>query len=317
MIEWTIGCDLGNSFPIYPPTDKPWIAFISSSLLYNNTKPQENDDANDDGEEDVCDVTALIAIVQAISEDLTGVIMYQDRHSKFSYEELRHQTDIAIRDLAGLPQLGADSAKDQGAGGGGGEASGGVMVASPMNMAKRASPTPSPPVGGVTKEQILAKLALVKEQRAWASLNKNLPSSTAKLAIPGESPYISDVQPPTNPTSTDGSGSSLQPSAETLPPPPPPASAPAPAAGVPSIGVLAMGDPALIKILQDSTKIKGESVIAQLKFANNAVGPHQLPNNPVSPPTPTTGAERPAADRSLGLFFWIILGSVVLIVGVW
>lgn len=281
--------------------------------MYNNTKLHKSDEDNGDDEKDVCDVTTLIAIVQAISEDVTGVIMYQDSHSKVSYEELRLQTEIAIRELAGLPPLGAGAVKDQG----GGEASSDLMVASPMTVAKRASP-PLPEVGGVTKEQILAKLALFEQRRAWAYFNKNQPSSTAKLATPGESPYILDVQPPTNPTPTDGSSNNLQPSADTLPPPPPgSAPAPAPAAGVPSVGVLAMGDPALIKILQDSTKVKGESVIAQLKFANNAVGPHQLPNNPVSPPTPTTGAERPAADRSLGLFFWIILGSIVLIVGVW
>ncbi|KAK5822857.1 hypothetical protein F5H01DRAFT_336682 [Linnemannia elongata] len=192
-----------------------------------------------------------------------------------------------------------------------------VMVASPLRsgaVTKRASPAQA---GGVTKEQLLAKLAVIKRQRAWRAFNKSQATSTAKLATPGESPYILDVQPPTDPTATDGSGSNNevpQPSSETLPSAPTPGPA---AAGVPSIGVLAMGDPALIKILQDSTKIKGESVIAQLKFANNAIGPHQLPSNPVSPPTPTTGAERPAADRSLGLFFWIILGSVVLIVGIW
>ncbi|KAF9294291.1 hypothetical protein BGZ88_004113, partial [Linnemannia elongata] len=305
LIEWTIGCDLSNKFPIHPPTDKPWIAFISSSLLYNNTKAHKNNDDDDySDDEDVCDVTTLIAIVEAISEEVTGVIIYQDRKSKVSFEDLRQQTEVAIRDLAGLPPVMDQERND-------------VMVASPLRsgaVTKRASPAQT---GGVTKEQLLAKLAVIKRQRAWRAFNKSQPTSTAKLATPGESPYILDVQPPTDPTATDGSGSNNevpQPSSETLPSAPTPGPA---AAGVPSIGVLAMGDPALIKILQDSTKIKGESVIAQLKFANNAIGPHQLPSNPVSPPTPTTGAERPAADRSLGLFFWIILGSVVLIVGIW
>lgn len=305
MVEWTIGCDLSTKFPIYPPTDKPWIAFISSSLLHNNTNSHKNND-NDghNGDDDVCDVTTLIAIVQAISEEVRGVIMYQDSKSKVSFEELRQQTEVAIRDLAGLSPV-----MDQ--------EGGGVMIASPLTsgaVTKRASPGQAI---GITKEQLLAKLAAIKRRRAWKAFNKNQPTSTAKLATPGESPYILDAQPPTDHTPTDGSGSNNevpQPSSETLPSAPTPAPV---AAGVLSIGVLAMGDPALIKILQDSTKIKGESVIAQLKFANNAVGPHQLPNNPVSPPTPTTGAERPAADRSLGLFFWIILGSVVLIVGVW
>ncbi|KAF9145847.1 hypothetical protein BGX30_006330 [Mortierella sp. GBA39] len=305
LIEWTIGCDLSTKFPIYPPTDKPWIAFISSSLLYNNTKSHNNNDDDDySDDEDVCDVTTLIAIVQAISEQVTGVIMYQDSKSKVSYEELRQQTEVAIRDLSGFPPV-----MDQ-------ERSG-VMVASPLTsgaVTKRASPAQA---GGVTKEQLLAKLVVIKRQRARKAFNKNQPTSTAKLATIGESPYILDVQPPTDPTLTDGSGinnGGPQPSSETLPSAPTPAPA---VAGAPPIGVLAMGDPAFIKILQDSTKVAGESVIAQLKFANNAIGPHQLPSNPISPPTPTAGAERPAADRSLGLFFWIILGSVVLIVGVW
>ncbi|KAG0267580.1 hypothetical protein BGZ95_002819, partial [Linnemannia exigua] len=312
LIEWTIGCDLGDSFPIYPPSDKPWIAFISSSLLYNHTKPHRSDDGDD--EDDICDVTTLIAIVQAISEDVTGVIMYQDRHSKVSYEELRQQTQVAIRNLAGLPPL-----MDQGAEGKG------IMVASPLmgsaatrSIYKRALPSQQ----GVSKEQILAKLAYIKQQQALATFDgSHQPSSTAKLATPGESPYVVDVQQPP----ADGSGSSAESPAispvvtESTPTTPPVTATPATPAGIPSIGVLAMGDPVLIKILHDSTDIKGESVIAQLKFANNAIGPHQLlPTPPGSAtPTPTTGAERPAADRSLGLFFWIILGSVVLIVGVW
>ncbi|KAG9070278.1 hypothetical protein KI688_009615 [Linnemannia hyalina] len=303
LIEWTIGCDLSTKFPIYPPTDKPWIAFISSSLLYNNTKSHTNNDDDDySDDEDVCDVTTLIAIVQAISEEVTGVIMYQDSKSKVTYEELRQQTEVAIRDLAGL-SAGMDQERR------------GVMVASPLTsgvVTKRASPAQA---GGVTKEQLSA---VIKRQRARKDFNKNQTTSTAKLATLGESPYILDVQPPTDPTPTDDSGINSegpQPSSETFPSAPTPT--PAAAAGVPSIGVLAMGDAALIKILQDSTKITGESVIAQLTFANNAIGPHQLPSNPISPPTPTAGAERPAADRSLGLFFWIILGSVVLIVGVW
>ncbi|KAK3813682.1 MAG: hypothetical protein JOS17DRAFT_761285, partial [Linnemannia elongata] len=229
--------------------------------------------------------------------------MYQDSKAKVSFEDLRQQTKIAIRDLAGLSPV-----VDQ--------EGGGLMVASPLTsgaVTKRASPAKA---GGVTKKQLLAKLAAIKEQRAWKAFNKNQPTSSAKLATPGESPYILDVQPPADRTPTDGRGSNnevSQPSSETPPSTPTPAPA---AAGVLSIGVLAMGDPTLIKILQDSTEIKGESVIAQLKFANNAIGPHQLPN-PINPPAPTAGAERPAADRSLGLFFWIILGSVVLIVGIW
>ncbi|KAF9913000.1 hypothetical protein EC991_005868 [Linnemannia zychae] len=227
--------------------------------------------------------------------------MYQDSHSKVAFEELRQQTQVAIRNLAGLPSV----VVDQGAQG--------AMIASPLmggtagTIAKRSLSSQQ----GISKEQILAKLAYIKQQRELTAFGKSEPAKTAKLATPGESPYVIDVQPPAdvsaeNPTPSPSSSEAAPVS-------------PAPLAGVPSIGVLAMGDPVLIKILHDSTEIKGESVIAQLKFANNAIGPHQL--LPTAPggasPTPTTSAERPAADRSLGLFFWIILGSVVLIVGVW
>ncbi|KAK3844704.1 MAG: hypothetical protein J3R72DRAFT_437840 [Linnemannia gamsii] len=228
--------------------------------------------------------------------------MYQDRQSKISFEELRQQTEVAIRNLAGLPPIMGQGVEDRD-----------IMVASPLmdgattrTVNKRALSSQQ----GVTKEQILEKLAYIKQQRALATLNKDLqPPTSAKLAVPGESPYVVDIQPP-----ADGSSPAGTESTPTAPP-----VTPATPAGIPSIGVLAMGDPVLVKILHDSAEIKGESVIAQLKFANNAVGPHQLlPTAPGTPtPTPTTGAERPAADRSLGLFFWIILGSVVLIVGVW
>ncbi|KAF9141131.1 hypothetical protein BG015_001381, partial [Linnemannia schmuckeri] len=196
LIEWTIGCDLATKFPIYPPTDKPWIAFISSSLLYNKTKPHKNDGNGDDDDEgdDVCDVRTLIAIVQAISEEITGVIMYQDRHSNVSYKELRQQTEVAIQDLAGLPPLGAAVMDQEG---------GGVMVASPLTSAITKRALPPPQAGAVTKEQLLARLAVIKQQRAWKAFNKNQPTSTAKLATPGESPYILDVQPPTDATPTD------------------------------------------------------------------------------------------------------------------
>ncbi|KAF9102329.1 hypothetical protein BGX29_004707 [Mortierella sp. GBA35] len=229
--------------------------------------------------------------------------MYQDRLSNISFEDLRRQTELAIRDLAGLPPLAVmDRGTTEGA-----LAALPSTASSTKTIVKRASQ-------GLSKEELMAKVALIKQQRALTALSRDHPT-TVKLATPGESPYNFEVKAasePTPTTPTEGSPANPEPQPATTSPPPPP-----PAARVPSIGVLAMGDAELIKILQDSTQIKGESVIAQLTFANNAVGPHQLPNSPVSPPTPTEGAERPQADRSLGLFFWIILGSVVLIVGIW
>ncbi|KAF9928522.1 hypothetical protein FBU30_002321 [Linnemannia zychae] len=300
LAEWTIGCDLGDNFPIYPPTDKPWIAFISSSLLYNKT--HNNVDLNSENEEDdVCDVATLIAIVQAISEEVTGVIMYYDKKKQpkngiDSYDELKRQTEQAIRELAGLsPQVDITTVTEQNI-----AARNNFKTRNIKEITKRADSS-----HGLSKDQILEKLEVAKRQRVLAAWNRSHPS-TAKLATPGEPPYVLDIQPP----STIGNSADSMPQSQSQPPVVSPAD-------IPSIGVMAMGDPTLIKILQDNMEIKGESVIAQLKFANNANGPHQLLPTPQVSPTPTTGAERPAADRSLGLFFWIILASVVLIVGIW
>lgn len=87
----------------------------------------------------------------------------------------------------------------------------------------------------------------------------------------------------------------------------------------PPLGIMALADPAMINILRTNAEPMEQAVIAQITFANNAFGPN-LPFTPsigMPEPTPTTIPERPIADRSLGLFFWVILGSVVLIIGVW
>ncbi|KAG0016729.1 hypothetical protein BGZ82_000973 [Podila clonocystis] len=227
-----------------------------------NSEEAEQNEESDDAGEAQCTVSNLIAIIEAISESVTGVVMYHDADGAVTFPELRAQAEKAVQDVF-LSQN--------------------PSSASPIPSPPPTSPPPAPHVialskrlVGITKEQLLAK-----------------------LATPGMSPYLIDT--PTPALSSGPEGSSATPASVTSP----------------TIGVLAMGDPNLISILKTSTGSVGESVIAQLKFANNAFGPN-LPGTPTVPvgvPTPTS--ERPAADRSLGLFFWVILGSVVLIVGIW
>ncbi|KAF9179743.1 hypothetical protein BGZ50_006707 [Haplosporangium sp. Z 11] len=296
VFDWTIGCDLNDDFPTYPPTEKPWIAFVSSSLLssvpqLNNITATTTNDVNDEIEgSDQCDVSTLIAIIQAISTDVVGVIMYQDPESKVSFLELKQQTEKAILDLHYLDQSATSGTN--------------YNPASKRSFRKRA-------ISGFSKEEIMRKVAARKQY-----LREQLTST--KLATPGQSPYSS-----TNMTTAPAGTTPSSPSADIPSSGDPPASSQAPVTAPSSssgkgIGVMAMGDPALIQILRKNTGSKTNVVIAQMTFANNALGPHPsskpgLPNRPSS--TNSTG--RPAADRSLGLFFWIILAAVVLIIGIW
>ncbi|KAG0091137.1 hypothetical protein BGZ93_008976, partial [Podila epicladia] len=216
----------------------------------NSDEAEQNEESDNKGEVQ-CTVSNLIAIIKAISESVTGVIMYHDLDGAVTFPELRVQAEKAVQDVF-------------------------------LSQNPPTSPPPVPNVialskrlVGVTKEQLMAK-----------------------LATPGMSPYL--IETPTPALNSGPEGSSATPVPATLP----------------MIGVLAMGDPNLISILKTSSGSAGESVIAQLKFANNAFGPNlpATPTTPVGVPTPIS--ERPAADRSLGMFFWVILGSVVLIVGI-
>ncbi|CAO3567667.1 unnamed protein product [Mortierella alpina] len=313
LIEWTIGCNLGDSFPIYPPTDKPWIAFMSSSLLSDRPSPTNNSSSHteneDEQEEEPCDVSTLISIVQAISPAVTGVIMYQDPAAKVSYTELRRQTEVAIQELHYMFNPPSASGLNYIPGSGSGSKS----------LRKR-------DLSGLDREQIMASLDAIRKHR-----QQQLELMRSKLATPGTSPYLFDssVAPP--PTSTDLTGPedfpvigdmALSPDVAPTSPSSPPPSTPSAGEAVPRsvlAGIMAMGDPQLIKVLHTNTMAKGKAVIAQLTFMNGAFGPHS-PANPAvphSPPSPSGEPERQGADRSLGLFFWIILGSVVLIVGIW
>lgn len=217
----------------------------------------EQNEENDDSGEAQCTVSNLIAIIQAISESVTGVIMYYDTDGVVNFPQLRAQAEKAVQDVFNSqnpPSVPAPPASSP-------------PARNVVTLTKR--------LVGTTKEQLVAR-----------------------LSTPGMSPYLLDTPTPALNSNQDAS---TTPSATS----------------VPTIGVLAMGDPNLISILKTSSRSAGGSVIAQLKFSNNAFGPN-LPGTPTEPTgVPKPGSERPVADRSLGLFFWVILGSVVLIVGIW
>lgn len=305
---------MGDKFPIYPPTEKPWIAFISSSLLSdrppptsNSSSPERNSnhDDHDEEEEEICDVSTLISIVQAISPAVTGVIMYQDSKAKVPYAELRRQTEVAIQELHYMftPP----------------SASGLNYIPGSASLRKR-------DLSGLDREQVMANLDAIRNHHKL----KQLEQIQAKLATPGTSPYMLDSST-APPTSTGVAGPEGFPETGDTPLSPDiaPTSSTSSSPSIPSpgnvsprsilAGVVAMGDLQLIKVLHTNTIAKGKAVIAQLTFTNGAFGPHP-PSNPTvpqSPPSPSVEPERQGADRSLGLFFWIILGSVVLIVGIW
>ncbi len=318
LIEWTIGCDLGDSFPIYPPTEKPWIAFMSSSLLSdrlpqtsNSSSTSKSSNDNDEDEAEICDVFTLISIVQAISPAVTGVIMYQDPKAHVPYEELRRQTEVAIQELHYMFNPPSASGLNY------------IPGSGSASLRKRE-------LAGLDREQIMTKLDAIKNHKQQ---QQQLAENEAKLAKPGggsSSPSLHDssIAPPTStgaaaPEGFSGTGDTPV-SPDVIPDSSSPSSPATPSPGVVSTrsllaGVVAMGDPQLIKVLHTNTVAKGKAVIAQLTFSNGAFGPHP-PSNPTvpqSPPSPSVEPERQGADRSLGLFFWIILGSVVLIIGIW
>ncbi|KAG0208759.1 hypothetical protein BGX28_000380 [Mortierella sp. GBA30] len=337
LIEWTIGCDLGNRFPIYPPTEEPWIAFISSSLLTKpSSLPANNVTTSDNGVDGKCDVSTLISIVQAISTQLTGVIMYQDAKAVVSYAELKQQIDAAIVEYHYLftPSSASGINYIPGSGSSSSDASGSG------SLRKRE-------LTGLFRDQILNKAKAIRQRNEkFKDLSdqreQQEDNSLSKLATPGVSPYLIDIATPPGPalqspprssspspqppTSVPASSSDNFPSTGDTPlsPDVPQTSSPpnthSPTPPVSSLaGIMGLGDLNLIQILRTNAESKDKSVIAQLMFANGAYGPH-APSKPTvvsEPPSPTKEPARPAADRSLGLFFWIILGAVVLIISIW
>ncbi|KAF9198994.1 E3 ubiquitin-protein ligase rnf13 [Haplosporangium sp. Z 27] len=271
LIEWTIGCDLGNTFPIYPPTEQPWIAFMSSALLTANST---NNNSSISGSK-VCDVSTLISIVQAISNDVTGVLMYQDQKAGVSISELLNQTEEAIQ--------------------------GNFFIQNPMIVSK-----PEPlttgindtlnkrELKGLSKDEIVERMKKNQERRIKSSLEKTTATKMSvvtnntgsSLSSSKDIPLVSDTSNSTQPT-------------------------------ISPLGIIALGNQSLIKVLQTSVNSKNGSVIVQVTFTNGAIDQSAVPIGQIPSHSPPREHERPRADRSLGLLFYIILGSVILILGVW
>jgi len=236
---------------------------MSSSLLTYSSNTTNSTGSEINREEGyVCDVSKMITVIQAISKDLTGVIVYQDsKDDGIPFSEVKRQTEVAIKSnfliqgpsmrLTPVPQLNTGNTG--------------------IHRRKRA-------MEGLSRDIVLERMAAIQKQRAKDALDR---------ATLHERDAPDDVFATTT--------------------------------TAPILGIMALADPNMIEMLRTNAEPMDQAVIAQLKFANNAFGPNLPlpPTNMIPNPVPTSEVERPIADRSLGLFFWIILGAVVLIIGVW
>ncbi|KAF9174768.1 E3 ubiquitin-protein ligase rnf13 [Mortierella sp. AD011] len=248
---------------------------MSSALLSvpsqgnTNTTNGDEDSDNDSDDDDTCDVSTLISIVQAVSDEVIGVIMYLDPQSNITFSELREQTEMAIQDDFYIQRPTSDSE---------------TVITSPGiddRLTKRE-------LGGISKKELLAKLELMRQQRAESSTEGQ---AASKISTDSESSLGTDMAAdvPVTPTNSNPS----QP-----------------------LGILAIGNQGLIKTLLTNVNSSDMSVIAQMRFGRGEFNTG-FPTGPMNPPYQPREPERPRKDRSLGLFFWIILGSVVLIIGIW
>ncbi|KAF9584932.1 hypothetical protein BGW38_004627, partial [Lunasporangiospora selenospora] len=308
LLEWTKGCDLGDQLPIYPPTEKPWIAFISSSLLskpttkrpkgpstgnsnkaalnqrdvndtnHENTDSQDrtssnnsNNDSEEYGSEDEdgsCSVLSIISIVRAISRSVTGVIFYHE---------------------SGKSKISLDELREQ--------------TYAAIQALATLEELPSSTV------RLLSKVTGVTphaRKRALPEWTKD--QLVSKLATPGVSPYIESASPDPAPAVFGSSGGDVASSSPGPAAPNPPQEEPRQAKNgedqggnstyVPIIGIIGLGDARLIKILKTSTGTQGRSVVAQLTFPSLSIHPNAMPSLPLPPQiSPTPSVSRPVADR--------------------
>ncbi|KAG0306697.1 E3 ubiquitin-protein ligase rnf13 [Dissophora globulifera] len=262
---------------------------MSSALLTKCSSGESNTTSSDDSNGE-CDVSTLIAIVQAISKDVTGVIMYNDANATISFDELKVQTEKAIQNVLYDKKFASTVPSESEEGG----SASGTNQATPV---KRSLP-------GISREELAQKVAVTVRQRQAASLDQQVVKALSSDAglISLQDTDSSNITPA---TPNAGSFSSDNPSPSQM--------------STSVIGIIALNDPTMIQILQTSAESsKGESVIAQMKFANSALGPN-MPSTPTSavPPLSSDGPDRPPTDRSVGMLFWIILGTVILVVGIW
>ncbi|KAF9918195.1 hypothetical protein BX616_009999, partial [Lobosporangium transversale] len=282
LVEWRIACDLGGSLSIYPPTEHPWIAFVSSALLSNNLS-NSNDTSEGDGR-NRCDVSMLISIIQAVSEHATGMIIYDDNKARVSFAEVKAQTERAIQHI--FRSQGPENTR---------------AFEAPLKeglLTKRA-------LRGFSKGEILAKIGASERQHSETSQGQQVSTkSSMNSEAPPDSTELQAEDTNSSAAFSSTKSTSTQPQQ----------------ARMPTIGIMALSDPRLIKILSTSIATEGEFVIGQMTFTNRALEPNNpptTPRNPTSTHVPPTTNEHPIADRSLGLFFWIALGFIAFIVSIW
>ncbi|KAG0259320.1 E3 ubiquitin-protein ligase rnf13 [Actinomortierella ambigua] len=286
-----------------------------------------------------CTVSRLSRILQRASTNVAGMIIYDDpvqagrlaqgdpNAKGIPFTQVRMQTDHALEDMVGLwdqaihrhqnkqrpddppdsPPIEDDDESDKVRGGGAGSDVSSTLSPPAISSSSLAAPDAMP-----TRPVYYRKRQALDDE---SELSAKAPGSEEGVAVEGGGPTLS-MDP--------GQAPSIR-----------------------VFGVIAIADPGLINILRQSAAIgdgmdgsdqEGEPgpanagnssmtgllnsrnlVVAQLTFAN----PVQVPIGPLVPPRlpngqdPAPDAERPAADKSLGLFFWVILGAVVLVIGVW
>ncbi|KAF9972394.1 E3 ubiquitin-protein ligase rnf13 [Actinomortierella ambigua] len=364
LIEWTLGCNISRIFPFVNPSDRPWIALVSTASLTpprpsSATSPatgiEDDTDTLQPGKADIgsdspnssvspksapdrngtyCTVSRLSRLLQRASNNVAGMIIYEDpvqadwlarndpRAKGIPFTQVRIQSEQALNDMVSYwsqaihrhwngqkpddppnPPTGEDREVGDEVG------TGDVGPVAFPDSPNPASPPPSPtdaPEAAPTRQVYIRK-------RQFSDSG----SASPRMALGGVSESRRDSALPLD---NDNIRS------------------------VRAFGVMAIADQGLINMLRQRPKSEGKEdddsesqpmstgnstmtsllnsrnlVVAQLTFSNPIevpIGP-MVPPHPPSEHDPTLDAERPEADKSLGLFFWIILGAVVLVIGVW
>ncbi|KAG0243873.1 hypothetical protein BGW41_001062 [Actinomortierella wolfii] len=356
LVEWTFGCNISRIFPFHDPLDQPWIALVSTSFLTPPQPPSpppsmsftanhgdESDDSrpllanagNDSPDPDsappplpppfdrngtYCTVKRLSRILQRASATVAGLVIYEDpieaerlakggtRTKGIPFNQVQEQMDEAMKDALDSWKLDTrnhrnrqrpDDPPDPPSGASAGEhVEGGAPNTSdtlPLNPTTAPSPTPSTSSFYFKKRQ---------------SLDED------------EGPLARRLVKESGLSVDDGIGRDYR-----------------------VFGVMAIADPGVVNTLRQSAALdKGSKeeklfnpnsknnntnnlynllgsrnlVVAQMTFSN----PLSIPVGPVVPPyTPNVPGpedpERPTADKSLSLFFWVITGAVALVISVW
>ncbi|ORZ16021.1 hypothetical protein BCR41DRAFT_405752 [Lobosporangium transversale] len=219
-----------------------------------------------------------------VSEHATGMIIYDDNKARVSFAEVKAQTERAIQHI--FRSQGPENTR---------------AFEAPLKeglLTKRA-------LRGFSKGEILAKIGASERQHSETSQGQQVSTkSSMNSEAPPDSTELQAEDTNSSAAFSSTKSTSTQPQQ----------------ARMPTIGIMALSDPRLIKILSTSIATEGEFVIGQMTFTNRALEPNNpptTPRNPTSTHVPPTTNEHPIADRSLGLFFWIALGFIAFIVSIW